>query len=197
MLCSPVLGMRKNKHRPRRVCRPWLDAMESRLLLSFLDGNGAVVTAVTELPGSHQLVITFDGGLQPGPAAVVANYQVTKALTNPELVTRNGPPVRIISASYSDSTVSQVTLTLKESLKPGVFYRIFINGTPASMSSDPASNPLVDSADRCSTATTTIHPAATFTVCSRSEERSRLPTRAARMFRSRRRAAAWSTSGAS
>ena len=38
----------------------------------------------------------------------------------------------------------RVTLTLKSALKQGVFYRIFINGTPASMSTNPASNPLID-----------------------------------------------------
>ena len=59
-------------------------------------------------------------------------------------MTKSGAAVRIISASYSDTSASQVTLTLKNSLKPGVFYRVFINGTPASMSVNPASNPLTD-----------------------------------------------------
>ena len=69
------------------VCALVLEQMERRQLLSFADGNGPVVTAVTETPGSNQLVITFDGPLNPGPAEDVANYQVTKALANPELVT--------------------------------------------------------------------------------------------------------------
>ena len=124
---------------------PRAEEMERRTLLSFADGNGSVVTAITETPGSKQLVITFDGPLNPGPAEDLANYQVTRALANPELVTASGPAVKILSASYSDAAASQVTLTLKNSLKPGVFYGVFINGTPASMSTNLASNPLTDS----------------------------------------------------
>jgi len=121
-----------------------LEQLESLLLLSFADGNGPVVTAVTEVAGSKQLVITFDGPLNPTPAQDASNYQITKALANPELVTKSGAAVAIISASYSDTSASQVTLNLSTNLKPGVFYRIFINGTPASMSVNPASNPLTD-----------------------------------------------------
>ena len=44
------------------------EEMEQRTLLSFADGNGPVVTAITETPGSKQLVITFDGPLNPGTA---------------------------------------------------------------------------------------------------------------------------------
>ena len=118
------------------------------MLLSYSDGNGAVVTAINETPGSNQLVITFDGPLETtqavNPAVDVANYQVTKALANPELVTSSGANVKVRSATYSDATASQVTLTLKSPLKQGVFYRIWINGTPASMSTNPNSNPLID-----------------------------------------------------
>ena len=72
----------------------------------------------------------------------MANYQVSKALANPELVTSSGAAVKILQADYSDGPASQVTLTLKSPLKQGVFYRVWINGTPASMSSNSASNPL-------------------------------------------------------
>ncbi len=37
-----------------------------------------------------------------------------------------------------------MTLTLKNRLAPGVFYRVWINGTPASMSVNSSSNPLTD-----------------------------------------------------
>ena len=50
-----------------RGIRPRLEPLESLLLLSFADGNGPVVTAMTEPPASKQLVITFDGPLEPGP----------------------------------------------------------------------------------------------------------------------------------
>ena len=127
-----------------RTFRPRLELLERLLLLSFADGNGPVVTAITEASGGKQLVVTFDGPLTPGPAQDLANYQVTKALANPKLITKSGPADVILSASFSDQSTSQVTLTLKKSLKPEVFYRVFINGTPASMSVDPASNPLTD-----------------------------------------------------
>ena len=70
-----------------RHLSPVLEPMEARRLLSFADGNGPVVTAITETPGSNQPVVTFDGPLNPGPAQDVANYQVTRALSNSELVT--------------------------------------------------------------------------------------------------------------
>ena len=73
---------------------PRWEEMERRTLLSFADGNGPVVTAMTEAPGSKQLVITFDGPLNPGPAQDTSNYQITKALANPELVTSSGPASR-------------------------------------------------------------------------------------------------------
>ena len=144
MFLKSPFKMKKSHDHPARCFRPQVEPIERLLLLSFADGNGPVVTAITETPGSKQLVITFDGPLNPGPAEDVSNYQITKALANPELITSSGPAVRIIAASYSDTTASQVTLTLKNSLKPGVFYRVFINGTPASMSVNPASNPLTD-----------------------------------------------------
>ena len=124
--------------------RPQVEQLESLLLLSFADGNGPVVTGITGLPGSNQLVIRFDGPLSPGPAPDVANYQVTKALANPELVTKSGPRDPVIAASYNVSPTPRVTLTLRKNLTPGTVYRIWINGTPASMSVNPASNPLTD-----------------------------------------------------
>ncbi len=48
---------------------------------------------------------------------------------SPELITTSGPSVPILSASYSDSSSAQVTLTLASPLTAGVFYRVFINGT--------------------------------------------------------------------
>jgi hypothetical protein len=114
------------------------------MLLSFADGNGPVVTALTEIPGSQQLIITFDAPLNPGPAEDLANYQIARSPANLELITSSGPAVKIVSANYSDTGASQVTLTLKTSLKPGMFYRIFINGTPVGMGAKPTSNPLTD-----------------------------------------------------
>ena len=131
-----------------RSLRPEVDLLECRLVLSFADGSGPVVTSLTALPNSNQLVITFDGPLNASsplnPAEDIANYQVTKALNNPELVSRAGRADPVISASYSDTSSSQVTLTLENRLVPGTFYRVFINGTPASMSVNPNSNPLTD-----------------------------------------------------
>jgi hypothetical protein len=127
------------------MLNPVLEPLESRQLLSFADGNGPVVNAITYTSGSSELVITFDGPLSAGPAQDVANYQINRAPANPELITRNRASVKIIAANYTDTGISQVTLTLqKNSLKPGVFYRVFINGTPASMSVNAASKPLTD-----------------------------------------------------
>lgn len=120
--------------------------MEGRMLLSTASGNGPVVTAINEMPGGNQLVIKFDGPLASARATDVANYQVTKALANPKLVTSSGASIKVRSANYIDvgASESQITLTLKNSLKAGVFYRIVINGTPAAMSTNPASRPLTD-----------------------------------------------------
>ena len=144
MVVALPFTSRKHRGHPAKSFRPRLEPLESLLLLSFADGNGPVVTALTEVPGSKQLVITFDGPLNPAPAQDASNYQITRSLANPELVSKSGPAVDVISASYSDTSASQVTLNLGKGLSPGVFYRIFINGTPASMSVNPASNPLTD-----------------------------------------------------
>ncbi len=68
----------------RRSLRPDIELLEARLVLSFADGNGPVVTALTALPKTNQLVITFDGPLSTSspfdPPADVANYQVARRL---------------------------------------------------------------------------------------------------------------------
>ena len=137
-----LFGSSAKRRDVAKTFRPRLEPLERLLLLSFADRNGPVVTAITEDSGGKQLVVTFDGPLSPGPAQDLANYQVTKALANPKLITKSAPADAILSASFSDQSTSQLTLTLKKSLKPEVFYRVFINGTPASMSVNPASNPL-------------------------------------------------------
>lgn len=145
MFLSVPSGSSKKTRRPgSRSVRAELEQLERLTLLSFADGNGPVVQSLTEAPGSTQLVITFDGPLYPGPATSISNYQITKALPSPELISSHGANVGIVSASYNDAHSSQVTLTLKKPLQPGIFYRVFINGTPASMSTNPASNPLTD-----------------------------------------------------
>ena len=136
--------LRSTKSQAATALRPLLEQMERRQLLSFADGNGPVVTAVTELPGISALVITFDGPLNPTAARKRCQLSGHEGPGEPRACHQQRGAVRIISASYSDTTASQVTLTLKNSLKPGLFYRIFINGTPASMSVNPASNPLTD-----------------------------------------------------
>ena len=149
-----VFSVRRATARARRSStqrlRPMIEGLEQRLVLSSADGNGPVVTALTSLPNTNQLVISFDGPLTTGPAADIANYQVTKSTSDPELITQTGAldPVisavysPVTSAVYSDSSGSQVTLTLQDGLASGKFYRIWINGTPASMSVNPNSNPL-------------------------------------------------------
>ncbi len=104
-------AVRELRRSSRMHFRPSSEEVEQRVLLSFADGNGPVVTAITETPGSNQLVISFDGPLDRGSAEDLANYQVTRAFANPELITSSGPAVKILNATYSDTTVSEVTLT--------------------------------------------------------------------------------------
>ena len=61
--------MSRNKP-PRHLSRfqPRCEAMEERMLLSYANGNGPVVTSINETPGSNQLVVAFDGPLNAGPA---------------------------------------------------------------------------------------------------------------------------------
>ncbi len=101
------------------------------MLLSFADGNGAVVTQLYE-QSATALVIKFDGPLNPTQAADPGEYQVN-GLTgaNPEIVSRSGPSLQITGASY-DASNDQVTLSLAHPMAPGVFYRVWINGSPGS-----------------------------------------------------------------
>ena len=124
-------GWQGHKHKAGRSLRPLLERMEGRLLLSYADGNGPVVTDLTEQPASNNaaLVVSFDGPMNSPTAQNPANYRVNAlAPGTPEFVTRDGPSVLIRSASYNAST-HQVTLSLARPLAPGAFYRIWINGS--------------------------------------------------------------------
>ena len=112
---------------------------------STAGGTGPVLTAITSTPGSKSLLLTFDGPLVPGTATDLANYRITSAnWGNPQLVTSSGPALKIVSAQYSDISVSssQVTLTLARSMRQGTFYRVVINGNPPIITGDPNSNPV-------------------------------------------------------
>ena len=106
--------------------------MEERKLLSFADGNGPVVTGLSEqtVSGNATLIVSFDGPLNAGTAEVPSNYAVNRAPAgNPEVVTRLGPAVPIRAVSYLAAT-DQVAITLAHPLASGVFYRVWINGSP-------------------------------------------------------------------
>jgi len=123
---------RRNRRRSSRVYRrrPELEDLETRIVLSFADGNGAVVTTVTELNNGSALVFTFDGPLDANPAQGLTdpgNYSIQVPSGNPEVVTSSLSSVPIRSASYNDST-NQVTLNLGSPLTAGESYRVFING---------------------------------------------------------------------
>ena len=120
---------RSSAYRPRLE----LENLESRLVLSFADGNGAVVLSVTELNNGSALVFTFDGPLDASPANPAqsptnpANYSIQIPASNPEVVTSSLSSVAISSATYNSST-DQVTLNLASPLTEGQSYRVFING---------------------------------------------------------------------
>ena len=126
---------RLNRRRSSTVyrSRPALEDLETRIVLSFADGNGAVVTNVTELNNGSALVFTFDGPLDADPANPVqsptntANYSIQVPAGNPEVITSSLSSVPIGSVSYNDST-NQVTLNLGIPLTAGQSYRVFING---------------------------------------------------------------------
>ena len=126
---------RLNRRKPSSTYRPGqeLENLEARIVLSFADGNGAVVLNVTESNNGSALVVTFDGPLNANPANPVqsptnaANYSVQVPSGNPEVVTSSLSSVSISSASYNSST-NQVTLNLANPLTQGQSYRVFVNG---------------------------------------------------------------------
>ena len=106
--------------------------MEERKLLSFADGNGPVVTGLSEqtVSGQATLIVSFDGPLNPGTAEVPSNYTVNRCRRFIlEVVTRSGPAVPICAVTYNAAT-HQVAITLAHPLASGVFYRVWINGSP-------------------------------------------------------------------
>jgi hypothetical protein len=121
--------------------RPRLEQLEARLVPSFADGFGAVVTNLAAQNNGSQLVITFDGPLDATPAnpvqspTNVANYSIEVPTSNPEVVTSSLSSVAISTAAYSPNSAdpahgpSQVTLNLASPLTAGTFYRVFINGS--------------------------------------------------------------------
>jgi hypothetical protein len=68
----------------------------------------------------HRARVRFVRG---SAAGVKPNDQIARSPANPELINSNGPAIKIVLANYSDTGASQVTLTLKTNLKPGVSYR--------------------------------------------------------------------------
>lgn len=129
----------------RRSLAPKIAATAAPAVSSTADGNGAVLTSITGVPGGRSLLLTFDGPLRPGTATDLANYSVTAPnFCNPQIVTSSGPELRVVAAEYRDisTTASQVTLTLAHALLPGLFYRIFINGELPITNGNPNSNPL-------------------------------------------------------
>jgi hypothetical protein len=138
---------RRNSRNRRLVSRGYglgreIENLEARTLLSYADGNGAVVLSVTERNNGSALVITFDGPLDANPSnpaqspTNLASYSVQLPAGNPEVVTSSLSSVSISSASYNSST-HQVTLDLATSLVQGDWYRIFVNGI-ATASGSPA-----------------------------------------------------------
>lgn len=135
----------------RRPClasrRPRLESLEDRIVPSFADANGAVITNVLAANNGAQLVITFDGPLEENPAnpvqspTNVANYSVVVPSTIATVITSSTSTIAISSATY-DSQNLQVTLNLATPLTAGTFYRVFVNGTA---SADGTANPgLID-----------------------------------------------------
>jgi hypothetical protein len=126
---------RLNRRKPSSAYRPGqeLENLEARMVLSFADGNGAVVLNVMESNNGSALVVTFDGPLDANPANAVqsptnaANYSVQVTSGSPEVVTSSLSSVLISSASYNSST-NQVTLNLANPLTQGQSYRVFVNG---------------------------------------------------------------------
>ena len=129
-----MVARRDVERRGRRLFQPLPEPLERRQLLSFADGNGPVVTSLTEEfgQGSASLVVSFDGPLNSALAQQVSNYSVSRFPPSiPEVVTTVGPADPIRAANYNAGT-DQVTLTLARALATGVNYRVWINGTPGS-----------------------------------------------------------------
>ena len=126
----------KNRQRSRdlggRSFRPRAEQMEDRLLLATADGTGPVVVGLTQrpVPGGAALVVSFDGPLDPALAQDPAHYRVEAfGDGRPEFVTEGGASIVPRSARY-DAGTNRVTLRLARPLRPGVFHRIEISGTP-------------------------------------------------------------------
>ena len=73
--------------------------------------------------------LTFNEALDPNSASMIANYEVLDLGQNGSL-SATGPKVTISSATYNTVTRS-VTLTFKNGLNIGKFYKIVVNGPGA------------------------------------------------------------------
>ena len=137
----------KGKRNHPAPFRPRLESLEDRIVPSFADGNGAVITNLVAAGNGSQLVLTFDGPLTAAPAnpaqspTNTANYSVVVPSANAEVVTSSTSTVAIATATY-DAVNNQVTLNLASPLTQGTFYRVFVNGVAAA---DNTANPgLID-----------------------------------------------------
>jgi len=113
-----------------------VEPLEGRIVPSFVDSSGAVVTNLTANPGGTQLTVSFDGPLSLPAGALsataLADFSIQVPTSNPQLVTSITSTVALTSGTYATSgSGSSITLTLGTALTPATFYRVFINGSAA------------------------------------------------------------------
>ena len=120
---------RMNKHKYSNAYRPQqeLENLEARIVLSFADGNGAVVLNVTELNNGSALVITFDGppDAEPSRRKAVQSPACCRQLFDRGSLgrtRRSSPracPRFLISLATYNNNSDQVTLSLGSPLTCG------------------------------------------------------------------------------
>ncbi|WP_145951954.1 hypothetical protein [Paludisphaera borealis] len=118
-------------------------------MLSFADGNGAVVTGLVEPidRGRSSIVISFDGPLNPTQAVDPSYYRVNAlAPGNIEVVTKPGAVDPIRSVRY-DAATQQVTLNLAHPLATGQCYRVWVDGNPTTGLTDASGTTIDGDAD--------------------------------------------------
>jgi hypothetical protein len=135
---------RKPVTKGRQAFQSVAESMEERLLLSYADGNGPVVTNLAEQnAGGHSyIIISFDGPLNPTSAQNTSNYRVNAlAPGSIENVTTAGPANRVLSVQL-DATGQVVTLALASPLPAGLCERVVVNGSTPTAVTDTSGTPI-------------------------------------------------------
>ena len=117
--------------RAARRATPRVEPCEARIVLTGTAGLPPTVASLVETIASSSttIAVTFSGPMNAAAAGDPAFYRLGLAGPEGRFGAADGRPLALRSVVYDPSTLT-ATLTPAQPLRLGVFYQVFIDGTP-------------------------------------------------------------------